>query len=372
MKRIMLVFGTRPEAIKMASVIQRLQESKTLEPVVCVTGQHREMLDQILQVFSLKPDYDLNLMMSDQTLSSLSARILESLDSAIDRAKPDAILVQGDTTTTFCGALSAFYKRIPVGHIEAGLRTGDLLSPFPEELNRVLTTRITRWHFAATERNRQTLVDEGVPKASIFLTGNTVVDALLTVRDRILTGKISPETSALLQRFSRDYILITGHRRENFGEGMRSICNALARIAVAFPDISLVYPVHLNPNVQRPVRELLGNIPNIHLIEPQGYECFVGLMLGSLFIITDSGGVQEEAPSIGKAVLVTREKTERLEGAEQRMQLVGTDESRIFEAAKYLLESEDNRNYLIESVNPYGDGIAAKRIVQVLEQEVAG
>jgi UDP-N-acetylglucosamine 2-epimerase (non-hydrolysing) len=370
MKRVMLIFGTRPEAIKMVALASALAASKSLSPILCVTAQHREMLDQILALFSLTPDYDMNLMTPGQTLSGLSARILSGLEPILQQARPDAILVQGDTTSTLCGALAAFYQRIPVGHVEAGLRTGDLFSPYPEELNRVLTTRISRWHFAATEHNRQTLLSERVPAEQIFLTGNPVIDALLSVRDRIDHGQASPETQALLKQFTRPFILITGHRRESFGDGFQSICRALARIAKQHPEIDLVYPVHLNPNVQKPVHEILAGIANVRLIPPQSYEPFVGLMSKSLFIITDSGGVQEEAPSLGKPVLVMRDKTERVESLQGGVRLVGTDEEKIVQAAERLLSDAEFYNEMAGAINPYGTGDAAEKIVRILEREL--
>jgi UDP-N-acetylglucosamine 2-epimerase (non-hydrolysing) len=370
MKRVMLIFGTRPEAIKMVALARCLAASRQLQPVICVTAQHREMLDQILGLFSLVPDYDLNLMKPGQTLGDLSARILSGLESVFASVNPDAVLVQGDTTSTFCGALSSFYHRVPVGHIEAGLRTGDLASPFPEELNRVLTTRIARWHFAATEHNRQTLLREDVPDDSIFVTGNPVIDALLTVRDSINQGTASDETLRLIETYRRPYILITGHRRESFGDGFLAICRALAAIARDNPALDLIYPVHLNPNVQKPVHDILGNIPNVHLIPPQSYEPFVGLMANSRFIITDSGGVQEEAPSLGKPVLVMRDKTERVESLEGGVRLVGTDEQKIYQAACRLIEDGQHYREMAEAINPYGSGKSAEQIVQILESQL--
>jgi UDP-N-acetylglucosamine 2-epimerase (non-hydrolysing) len=370
MKRVMLVFGTRPEAIKMAPLARELQRSDTLEPLICVTAQHREMLDQILTLFELRPDFDLDLMTPGQTLTQLTARALEALAPVMREAQPDAVLVQGDTTTTFCGALAAFYHQIPVGHVEAGLRTGDLRSPFPEEANRVLTTRLARWHFAATDHNRQTLVDEGVDPARVRVTGNSVIDALLTVRDAVDRGDVSDATGRLLARFARPYVLITGHRRESFGSGFESICQALAELATANPDLDLVYPVHLNPQVQRPVNATLGALPNVHLIPPQPYESFVALMCGSRFIITDSGGVQEEAPSLGKPVLVMRDKTERVESLRGGVRLVGTDRERIVSEATRLLRDATHFRAMAEAMNPYGDGRAAERIVQTLATEL--
>ena len=284
---------------------------------------------------------------------------------------PAAVLVQGDTTTTLCGALSAFYHGIPVGHVEAGLRTGDFSSPFPEEMNRVLTTRLARWHFAATTHNQQTLRQEGVPAERVFVTGNPVIDALFLVRDAIAAGQASAETQTLLERFQRPFILVTGHRRESFGTGFQSICRALATLAKRFPDYDLVYPVHLNPNVQAPVKATLGNLTNVHLIAPQPYEPFVGLMAAAKFIITDSGGVQEEAPSLGKPVLVMRDKTERIESLEGGVRLVGTDETRIVDEATRLIQDTNHYQQMAAAINPYGDGGSADKIVNILERELA-
>lgn len=366
MKRVMLVFGTRPEAIKMVPMVQALTQHEDCEPIVCVTAQHREMLDQILDLFGVVPDYDLDLMQPGQSLSQLTARIIGQLEPVIAEAKPNAVVVQGDTTSTFCGALAAFYQNVPVGHLEAGLRTGDLRAPFPEEMNRVLTTRLATWHFAATETNRQALLNEGVPDERVFVTGNSVIDALLQIRDQIESGDVSLETADLLGSISRPYVLVTGHRRESFGGGFESICQALRSLAEQHPEIDIVYPVHLNPNVQEPVHRILDGVPNIRLMEPLGYEPFVALMSKSTFILTDSGGVQEEAPSLGKPVLVMREKTERTEGLDGGVRLVGTDSDRILTESHRLLTDDAHYRQLAEAQNPYGDGKTSDRVVDLL------
>lgn len=371
MKRVLLIFGTRPEAIKMAPLVHAINAHPQLEARVCVTAQHREMLDQILDLFSISPDADLNLMQPGQTLAGLSARILENLPGVFEELQPDAAVVQGDTTTTFCSALSAFYANVPVGHVEAGLRTGDMREPFPEEMNRVLTTRIADWHFPATENNRQTLLREGVPADSTFVTGNTVIDALLDVRDRIARGDCSEETTRLTAQFKRPYILVTGHRRESFGGGFESICRAIRSLATAHPELDIVYPVHLNPHVQEPVHRVLGNIDNVQLIEPLSYEPFVALMCNSYFILTDSGGVQEEAPSLGKPVLVMRDKTERQEGLEGGVRLVGTSEVRIREEAERLIQDDAHFQEMAEAINPYGGGTASRQIANILAERLA-
>ena len=368
MKRVMLVFGTRPEAIKMVPIVQELSRHPECQPIVCVTAQHREMLDQILELFDITPDYDLDLMQPGQTLSQLSARILAQLEPVLVEAKPDAVLVQGDTTSTFCGALAAFYQNIPVGHLEAGLRTGDLRAPFPEEMNRVLTTRLAAWHFAATETNRRTLLEEGVPEDRVFVTGNSVIDALLQVRDRIERGEMSQQTNDLLDSLSRPFVLVTGHRRESFGSGFESICKALRTLAERHPNVDVIYPVHLNPNVQEPVHRILNEVPNIRLMQPLGYEPFVALMAKSTFILTDSGGVQEEAPSLGKPVLVMRDKTERTEGLDGGVRLVGTNPDRILAEAERLLTDDAHYREMAEANNPYGDGSTSEHIVRLLSQ----
>jgi UDP-N-acetylglucosamine 2-epimerase (non-hydrolysing) len=366
MKRVLLVFGTRPEAIKMAPMVQALNAHPECEPLVCVTAQHREMLDQILELFEITPDVDLNLMKPGQTLAGLTARILEKLPSVIEELAPDAVLVQGDTTTTFCSALSAFYANVPIGHMEAGLRTGDIRAPFPEEMNRVLTTRLARWHFPATENNRQTLLGEGVDPESVFVTGNSVIDALLQVRDRIESGQRSSQTNELIERFQRPFVLVTGHRRESFGGGFESMCRAIASLASRHPELDVIYPVHLNPNVQEPVRRILAGIENIKLIDPLPYEPFVAMMCRSKFILTDSGGVQEEAPSLGKPVLVMRDQTERQEGLDGGVRLVGTSEERILSESEKLLSDAGHYRQMAEAINPYGDGTTSTIIVDLL------
>lgn len=362
----MLAFGTRPEAIKMAPLVQALESHPAFEPQVVVTAQHREMLDQILDLFEITPHVDLDLMQPGQSLASLSARIIDRLTPIISSLKPDAILVQGDTTTTFCSALTAFYQDIPIGHVEAGLRTGDIRAPFPEEMNRVLTTRLARWHFAATENNRQTLLNEGVAPDAVFVTGNPVIDALLQVRDRIKSGQGNDATIELMNRFARPYVLVTGHRRESFGDGFESICQAIAALATRHHDLDIVYPVHLNPRVQEPVNRVLGDLSNVRLIAPQPYEPFVALMCGARFILTDSGGVQEEAPSLGKPVLVMRDQTERQEGLEGGVRLVGTNRERILLESERLISDSHHYQQMAEAINPYGDGTTSQHIVNLL------
>jgi UDP-N-acetylglucosamine 2-epimerase (non-hydrolysing) len=370
MKNILVAFGTRPEAIKMAPVIQALNDHPDLHPLVCVTAQHREMLDQTLALFDITPDIDLNLMRPNQGLATLSARILESMTPVLVEHQPDAVLVQGDTTTTFMTALASFYQQIPIGHIEAGLRTGDLRAPFPEEANRVLTSHLAQWHFAPTENNKTALLTENIPPEQIFITGNTVIDALLWIQTRISQGIYSEKTRALLARYQRPFILVTGHRRESFGQGFEAICQAIKSIAVSHPEVDIVYPVHLNPNVQEPVERILGNLTNIHLIEPLGYEPFAALMGQSLFVLTDSGGVQEEAPSLGKPVLVMRNKTERIEALKAGVRLVGTDSETIVEAADRLLNDATHFRQMSTAVNPYGDGTAAIQIISILAKQL--
>ncbi|TVO72414.1 non-hydrolyzing UDP-N-acetylglucosamine 2-epimerase [Sedimenticola selenatireducens] len=370
MKNILVAFGTRPEAIKMAPVIQALKDHPNLHPIVCVTAQHREMLDQTLELFEITPDIDLNLMRPNQGLATLSARILENITPVLVEHQPDAVLVQGDTTTTFMTALASFYQQIPIGHIEAGLRTGDLRAPFPEEANRVLTSHLAQWHFAPTENNKAALLAENIPPEQIFITGNTVIDALLWIQARINRGIYSEQTKALLARRQRPFILVTGHRRESFGQGFEEICQAIKLIAASHPELDIVYPVHLNPNVQEPVERILGNLPNIHLIEPLGYEPFAALMGQCLFVLTDSGGVQEEAPSLGKPVLVMRTKTERTEALKAGVRLVGTDSETIVKAAYQLLNDATHFRQMSTAVNPYGDGTAAIQIVSILAKQL--
>lgn len=367
--KALIVLGTRPEAVKLAPVYEALAYSR-IEPVLCLTSQHRELLTPVLELFGLKPDFDLDVMTPGQTLDGLTARLMTRLGEVYDAVSPQVALVQGDTTTTFCGALSAFYHQVPVGHVEAGLRTGDFTSPYPEEMNRVLTTRLATWHFAPTEHNRETLLREGVDERAIHVTGNPVIDALATVRKRLDEGNVSAAARALLERFSRPFVLVTGHRRESFGAPFKGLCRGLHRVAEAHPEIDLVYPVHLNPNVRSAVEPILGNQPNVHLIEPLGYEPFLALMNQAQFVITDSGGVQEEAPALGKPVLVMRETTERVETVGGAVRLVGTDPDAIYLHSHRLLTEPAYFEQMATADSPYGDGEAAARIVAVLEDDL--
>ncbi len=357
----------------MAPVVTELRRSQSLDLRVCVTGQHRGMLDQVLDLFAIKPDYDLNLMSPNQSLDQLTAKLLTGIGQVLDQDKPDLVLVHGDTATTLSGSLAAFYRKLPVGHVEAGLRSGSMTAPWPEEMNRRVATLVTRFHFAPTERSRQNLIDEAVDPSQIHLTGNTVIDALVETVERL---KSAQSTRAGLQdrfRFldpDRPVILVTGHRRENFGDGFENICKALLDI-VARHNVQIVYPVHPNPNVLAPVQRLLGNEKRIHLIDPLDYEPFVYLMERSHLIITDSGGVQEEAPSLGKPVLVMRDTTERPEAVDAgTVILVGTSRERIFEEATRLLTDRDHYGRMAQAINPYGDGLAAKRIRKVIEDQL--
>ncbi len=354
--KILFVFGTRPEAIKLAPVVRCLKEDPRFEAKVAVTAQHRAMLDQVLEAFALRPDHDLNVMQPGQTLAQSASRILAALEPVLDAEKPDCVIVQGDTTTTFCGALAAFYQAIPVAHVEAGLRTGDLRQPFPEEMNRVVTTRLAALHFAATEGAAMNLKREGVDPKTIFVTGNTGIDAVLAVR-----ATLPPMESS-----AKKTILVTAHRRESFGGGFVNICRALKRLA-ARGDVEIVYPVHPNPNVRRVVNEYLRGVPNITLIEPQEYVAFVALMNRAHVLLTDSGGVQEEGPSLGKPVLVMREKTERPEAVEAgTARLLGTDEGKIVAETSLLLDNPDEYARRARIHNPYGDGHASARIRDAL------
>jgi UDP-N-acetylglucosamine 2-epimerase (non-hydrolysing) len=338
MRRILFIFGTRPEAIKLCPVIRRLRAKPAdFDARVCVTAQHRAMLDQVLDAFDVEPDFDLDLMLPGQTLFQSTSRIVAGLEPVLDSVRPGMVLVQGDTTTTFCGALAAFYKGVPVGHVEAGLRTWDMTQPFPEEMNRVLTSRLASLHFAPTEKSAQNLKNEGIPAAAISVTGNTGIDAVLFVRDQLVSGVLAPSSAVPIDP-NKKLIVVTAHRRESFGAGFESICRALVRIA-ARADVQLVYPVHPNPNVQDPVGRLLAGNPNVSLIEPLAYVPFVDLMRRAYLLITDSGGIQEEGPSLGKPILVMRDKTERPEAVEAgTVKMVGTDENRIFEEAANLLD----------------------------------
>lgn len=369
MKKISVIFGTRPEAIKLAPVILELKKNIQFEVNVCVTAQHRQMLDQVLKIFEIFPDTDLNIMKPNQTLSQLTANAIISLDDYVKHYGPDLILVQGDTTTVFAASLVAFYHKIPVGHVEAGLRTWNKFSPFPEEVNRVLTTKIADIHFAPTELSKENLIKEGIEESKIYVTGNTVIDALFIAKEKVQKDKpyIPGLDQAIVYNDKRKLVLITGHRRENFGEGFDNICNAISELAKKFGDVLFVYPVHLNPNVREPVFRILGNHTNIFLIEPLSYLPFVALMMRSTIILTDSGGVQEEAPSLGKPVLVMRENTERPEAViAGTVKLVGTRSDTIIEDTKNLINNNIEYNKMSSSVNPYGDGNSSKRIVEIL------
>lgn len=365
MFKVLFIFGTRPEAIKLCPLVHRMAREDDFQVRVCVTAQHRSMLDQVLQAFGVRPDWDLDLMEPGQTLYQSTARIVAGLEPVLAAEAPDLVLVQGDTTTTFCGALAAFYSRVPVGHVEAGLRTGDLYQPFPEEVNRVLATRLATLHFAATEWAASNLRREGVAEDRIWVTGNTVTDAVLHVARELEAGRLEGGTWPELDP-ARRLILVTAHRRESFGEGIERICRALARLAER-DDVQIVYPVHLNPNVREPVRRILGNRRNVVLLEPLEYVPFVDLMRRAYLMITDSGGVQEEGPSLGKPILVMREKTERPEAvAAGTVKLVGTDEERIVAAAAELLEDPQKYRAMARIHNPYGDGQASGRITQII------
>ncbi len=372
MWKTLFIFGTRPEAIKLAPVLRELRSRpERFEARVCVTAQHRHLLDQVLEVFEVAPDHDLDLMLPGQTLFGSTSRILAALEGVLAAEAPHFILVQGDTTTTFCGALAGFYAGVPVGHVEAGLRTGDLRQPFPEEANRVLTTRLASLHFAATEGAAQNLRREGIEAGCIEVTGNPGIDAVLFVRDGLESGRLTPDAWPWLDP-AKKLIVVTAHRRESFGQGFERICAALARLA-ARPGVQIVYPVHPNPSVQAPVTRLLSALPNVTLIEPLSYVPFVDLMRRAHLLLTDSGGVQEEGPSLGKPVLVMREKTERPEAVEAgTVRLVGTDPERIFGAAALLLDDPGEYERMARVHNPYGDGRASGRIRSLIETFLTG
>ncbi|ADO11522.1 UDP-N-acetylglucosamine 2-epimerase [Pantoea vagans C9-1] len=373
--KVLTVFGTRPEAIKMAPLVQALSQDPAFESRLCVTAQHREMLDQVLRLFKLEPDYDLNIMRPEQGLTEITCRILEGMKTVLLDFRPDIVLVHGDTTTTLAASLAAFYQQIPVGHVEAGLRTGDLASPWPEEGNRKLTGHLARLHFTPTTRSRQNLLQENLPDARIVVTGNTVIDALLWVRDRVLDdSNLNAQLAARYPFLDPDkkLVLVTGHRRESFGGGFERICSALAQIARQHPEAQIVYPVHLNPNVSEPVNRILSGIENIILIEPQEYLPFVWLMNRAWLILTDSGGIQEEAPSLGKPVLVMRDTTERPEAVDAgTVRLVGTDIARIVASVSELLSDDAAWQAMSHAHNPYGDGKACGRILQALKDNRA-
>ena len=375
----MLVFGTRPEAIKMAPLVKEFQKyPKDFETVVCVTGQHREMLDQVLRIFDIKPDYDLDIMRQGQDLYDVTAKVLLGMREILKEAGPDMVLVHGDTTTSTAAALASFYQKIPVGHVEAGLRTHNIYSPWPEEMNRQITGRIASYHFAPTSLSRQNLLDEGVQENRIHVTGNTVIDALHWVVEKIkddkeLDCKLENQLREAGYNVGRDrrLVLITGHRRENFGEGFINICNAIKTLSVRYPEVDFVYPMHLNPNVRKPIHEVFGddlsNLDNTFFIEPLEYLNFVYLMERSYIVLTDSGGIQEEAPGLGKPVLVMRNTTERPEALEAgTVKLVGTDYDKIIAEVSVLLDNPPAYDIISKAVNPYGDGKACERIIKFL------
>jgi UDP-N-acetylglucosamine 2-epimerase (non-hydrolysing) len=374
-KKIMLVFGTRPEAIKMAPLVHILKaEPENFDVQVCVTAQHRQMLDQVLKIFEILPDIDLNVMKPRQDLFDVTADVLQGMKSVFVDNKPDAVLVHGDTTSTLATAMAGFYAGVPVGHVEAGLRTRDLYAPFPEEFNRQVVSKVARWHFAPTELSRANLIAERVDDTRITVTGNTVIDALHWVLNRIDTdfNRSAQLTQSLNQALpfnwqSNRFVLITGHRRENFGDGFLQICEGLSDLASRFTNVQFIYPVHLNPNVQTPVRSILAGRANVHLIKPLDYEPFVLLLKHSYVVLTDSGGIQEEAPSLGKPVLVMRDVTERPEAVDAgTVELVGANRERIVAGVSRLLEDEVHYSQMSRSHNPYGDGNACDRIVKVL------
>lgn len=363
--KVLVVLGTRPEAIKLAPVIMELQRHQDrFQTVVCATGQHREMLQQMLKSFGLQPDFNLNVMKPNQSLADVTSAVLTGMDGVLEREKPDVMLVQGDTTTTMAASLAAFYRRIPVGHVEAGLRTGDRYNPFPEEINRRLTTHIADFHFAPTELSRSNLLQEGVRDDCILITGNTVVDALYHI---VANLQANPPGVAPEIMNGKRLILVTAHRRESFGSGMRQICEALRRLALSRSDILIIYPVHLNPNVQDPVHSILGGIPNVSLLEPLDYVSFIALMKRAHILLTDSGGMQEEGPSLGKPVLVMRSVSERPEAVMAgAAALVGTDPEKIIASVNRLLDDAEHYQNMTSRENPFGDGRAAARIVQFL------
>ena len=375
MKKVMLVFGTRPEAIKMAPLVKAFESDKDFETIVCVTAQHREMLDQVLDLFEIKPDYDLDIMKPGQNLYEVTSNILLGLREVFEEAKPDVVLVHGDTTTTLATSLAAFYQQIAVGHVEAGLRTGNIYSPWPEEGNRQVTGRLATYHFAPTDESKSNLLKENVDIENVIVTGNTVIDALVSVVSRIkhdqkLEEKLQNVVAQKGYKVDKDrkLVLVTGHRRENFGQGFLNICEALKEVACEYPDADIVYPVHLNPNVQKPVKEILSDVDNVYLIDPLDYEPFVYMMSNAYFILTDSGGIQEEAPSLGKPVLVMRDTTERPEAvAAGTVELVGTNKESIVNACRKLFDDTEAYEAMSRSHNPYGDGKACERIKAFLK-----
>ena len=366
--KVLFVFGTRPEGIKMAPIIKEIQKRKNLECYTCVTGQHREMLDQVLEIFDIEPDYDLNIFKKGQSLTDVTTKTLKGLEEILDELKPDILLVQGDTTTVFAAALAAFYKKIKIGHVEAGLRSGNLYSPYPEEANRKLTGVISNYHFAPTESNRQNLIEEGYDEKNIFITGNTVIDALkYSVReDFVFDDEILNDLD-----YNKDVVLLTAHRRENWGKPMEDIFKAIRRVVLERENLEIVFPRHLNPIVRDAAEKYFADLDRVHLIEPLSYLPFSNLMARVKFVVTDSGGVQEEAPALGKPVLVLRNETERMEGVEAKTaKLVGTKEQDVYESIVSLLDDKDLYDEMAKAVNPYGDGHAAEKIVDVLEEMI--
>jgi len=374
-KKIIIVFGTRPEAIKMSPLVHALKlEPDMFEIKVCVTSQHRQMLDQVLSMFNIQPDFDLNLMKENQNLSNLTSLILSEIKKIFDNYLPDLVLVHGDTTTTLATSMAAFYASIPVGHVEAGLRTHDLKSPFPEEFNRQITSKISKWHFAPTNLSQKNLLSEGVNKSLITVTGNTVVDALYWILNKIEKNQERKKNIEIFLNNNlsfdwkrKNFILVTAHRRENFGKGFEQICLALKELASKYPKVNFIYPVHLNPNVNKPVYDSLKAVPNINLIKPLEYEPFIYLLNKCYFVLTDSGGIQEEAPSLGKPVLLLRDTTERPEAVEAgTVEVVGSNKKQIIEGVSRLLDNKKHYKKMSRAHNPYGDGLACKRIVDVL------
>lgn len=379
MKTVLLVFGTRPEAIKMAPLVKQMQNCRDLQCLVCVTGQHRQMLDQVLQLFDIRPDYDLNIMKPGQDLYDITCRVLTGMRDVLEQSSPDLVLVHGDTTTSTAAALATFYKRIPVGHVEAGLRTHNIYSPWPEEMNRQLTGRMATYHFAPTPLSRNNLLREGVDDSRIFVTGNTVIDALHHVVSRLRDDEgLREQVDGELRRRGYDIgrleggrrlVLITGHRRENFGQGFLDMCHGILRLCEKYPQVDFVYPMHLNPNVRQPIHQVFGDNPpaNVFFIEPLDYLPFVALMEKSYLVLTDSGGIQEEAPGLGKPVLVMRDTTERPEAVDAgTVRLVGTSASVIEKETSLLLDSAEHYTEMSQAVNPYGDGQACSRIINTI------
>lgn len=364
--KVLFVFGTRPEGIKMAPIIKEIEKRKTIESFVCVTGQHREMLDQVLEIFDIKPDYDLNIFKKGQSLTEVTTKTLLGLEEILDELKPDILLVQGDTTTVFAAAIAAFYKKIKIGHVEAGLRSGNIYSPYPEEANRMLTGIITNYHFAPTENNKNNLLKENYPEENIFITGNTVIDALKysVKKDYIFEEDILNEID-----YNKDVILLTSHRRENWGKPMENIFSAVKKVVEERENVEVIFPIHLNPLVREIANQYFKDLERVHLIEPLSYAPFSNLMSKVKFVVTDSGGVQEEAPSLGKPVLVVRNETERMEGVEAKTaKLIGTEFDAVYENIIKLLDDQKTYEEMAKAINPYGDGNAAARIVDILEE----